>query len=196
MCAISQTNEYSNKLHIWTNKMFDCQHASPPSCPVYVAEQCKTIGKLRSFPSLDLCHMQANDIIVLSVEDTSALLHLLVLWGCLLQLWAPVSRGDLWPLLQGYNSPSGLAGDIYKVSSLQSCDFSSLLMLRHISPNTKKKSKDPSSVCSGCLFLTISSLSDVPFRKSLQRHYQNVNVAQMNAAPQCEFESEWSDCSQ
>lgn len=34
---------------------------------------------LRSFPSLDLCRMQTNDIIVLSVEDTSALLHLLVL---------------------------------------------------------------------------------------------------------------------
>lgn len=49
MCAISQMNEYSNKLHIWTNKMFDCQHASPPSCPVYIAEQCKTIGKTPVF---------------------------------------------------------------------------------------------------------------------------------------------------
>lgn len=66
------------------------------------------IARRRSFPSLDLCYMQTNDIIfvgrVLSAQDMSVLLHRHVQRGQLLPLWMIGPSKSAWPLtwLQGY----------------------------------------------------------------------------------------------
>lgn len=144
--------------------------ASPPSCPVHITERCsaKTIRRSWSFPSLDLCHIQTNDIIIVGhgacspSQDTSS--------GddSFRSEWlAPVSPGDLWPRLQGYNSPRGLRQVLWESFTRWMFKVADLCFVKCVCATSccqlpmLQESEDPSLICLWLSFFsTCSQFSD------------------------------------
>lgn len=147
MCATGQMNEYSNKLKTWTNKMFDSWHGrcgcdfSILSTLHYTTAQCKNDQRLLIFSFIgslshsDKLHHHSGTwrISLLSFTRHVPQRQLLPLW-----LIGSSKPGDLWPCLQGYDSPKGLLQVLwesftrwmFKVAEL--CFVKCVFMLRHV----------------------------------------------------------------
>lgn len=137
MCAIGQTNEYSNKLKIWENKTFDCQHgrwgcvSSILSSSHYRTVRCKTIRNSWSFSFMGfLSHVD-------KLHHRSGMC-----FKCRVCCPSParpaVSRGDLWPPPSRLRRSDGLSQILwesftrwmFKVAEL--CFVKCVFMLHHV----------------------------------------------------------------